>query len=95
MEKRKEYEKYMKQITDAFIEMQSEITCGVGHKSDNSTGFKTVIWNGGVDYEIELDGGLYIKGITLEEAKKYNADIALKYLKENSLSYDEWLERYN
>ena len=85
----------MKQVTDAFIEMQSEITCSVGHKSENSNGFKTVIWNGGLDYKIELDGGLYIKGITMDEAKKYNAKIALKYLNENSLTYDEWLKRYN
>jgi|15BtaG_2_1085339.scaffolds.fasta_scaffold10275_2 hypothetical protein len=95
MEKQKEYEKYMKQVTDGFIEMQGEITCNVGHKSDNSTGFKIVIWDGGLDYKIELDGGLYIKGITMDEARKYNGKIALKYLKENSLRYDEWFERYN
>lgn len=82
-------------MTDSFIEMQSDIRCSVGHKTEKSTGFKTVIWDGGLEYRIELDGGLYIKGITMEEAKKNNSKIALNYLNENSLTYDEWLERYN
>ena len=94
MNRQIEYEKYMKQITDAFIEMQSDdISCSVGN--DRDTGFKTVIWNGGLEYKIELNCSLYIKGITAKEAKEWNAKVALQYVNENSLTYDEWFARYN
>lgn len=95
MNRKEEYEKYMKQITDGFIDMQLDIICGVGHKSEKSTGYKIVIWDGGINYKMGLDGGLYISGMTMmEEAKEYNAKIALKYLHANSLTYNEWLKKY-
>ena len=93
MENRKEYELYMKQVTDAFIDMQSDICTIVGY--DRDTGFKSVIWNGGLEYKIELDCNKYIKGVTEQEMKEFNAKIALRYIFENSRTYDEWLDFIN
>ncbi len=88
-----EYESYMKKVTDAFVNMQSDKIYGtIGHNKDEV--FYEVIWNGGLEYSFDGVGKFYIKGITLEEMKKYNADIAKKYLLENSLSYDEWFNKY-
>jgi hypothetical protein len=95
MKKRKEYERYMGKITDAFIEMQSNIVISVGQKSDNCIGFQSVIWNGGLDYKVELNGALFIKGVTHEEIKECNGKVALEYIKENILTYNEWCDKYN
>ena len=82
----KEYEKYMKQVTDAFVNMQSD-------KMQDKI-FYEAVWKGGLEYSFEISGGLYIKGVTLEEMKSHNAEIAKKYLSENSLTYKKWLLKY-
>jgi hypothetical protein len=92
-EHQKEYEHYIKKITDAFIDMQSDKINGtIGHNSDKV--FYEVVWNGGLEYKFDLNVGLYISGVTFEEMKKYNANIAKKYLIENTLSYNEWFNKY-
>ncbi len=89
----KEYESYMKKVTDAFIDMQSDKINGtIGHDKDSV--FYEVIWNGGLDYKFDLNCSRYIKGITFEEMKKNNADVAKRYLLENKLSYNEWFEKF-
>jgi len=82
----REYEVYMKQVTDGFVKMQP--------KEDVSY-FKgripyKVIWNSGINYTLDLDYDLYLIGINYEEIKKHNSDIAKKYLNENTLTYEEW-----
>ena len=89
----KEYELYMKKVTDSFIDMQSDKINGtIGHDKDSV--FYEVMWNGGLDYKFDLNCSRYIKGVTLEEMKRYNRNIAKKYLIENSLSYEEWVKKY-
>lgn len=90
MNKKTEYYKYMKQVTDGFIDMQSNLSTKIDH--DSGTGYKSVIWNGGLDYTMEHDGSLYLKGVTAQEMRDFNAKTALKYLFQNALTYDEWLD---
>ncbi len=90
---RDKYQLYMQIVTDAFINMQSDKIKGtIGHEKDSC--FYTVLWDEGLRYTLELDCSLYMKGITFEEAKVYNASIALKYLKSNTLTFEEWFEKY-
>lgn len=89
----KEYEAYMKIVTDAFVDMQSDKINGtIGHDRDRV--FYEVLWDGGLDYKFDLNCSKYIKGVTLEEMKEHNAGVAKRYLFENTLSYDEWVEKY-
>lgn len=90
---KKEYEVYMKKVTDAFIDMHSNKIYGkIGH--DDYSVFYEVIWNGGLEYTFDLNCSLFIKGVTFEEMKEYNAKVAKNYLNENTLSYSEWLKKY-
>ena len=88
MEKQKQYEKYMKNITDAFIDMQSEDTTEPD-TPQFTTGFKLIEWKGGIHYTTIIDGTLWQNGMTHTDAKKHNAEIALKYLYENTITIDE------
>ncbi len=45
-----------------------------------------VEWNGGVKYSVNTHTSLALVGITIKDIKKHNADIALKYLKQNMLN---------
>lgn len=86
----KEYEEYMKQITDTFVKMQPQ---------EFVSPFKgripyKVIWNGGINYTLDSDYDLHLIGINYEDIKVHNAEISKKYLNENTLSYDEWIEKY-
>jgi hypothetical protein len=84
----KEYETYMKKVTDAFVDMQSDkINVTIGQ----DIVFYEVMWEGGLHYEFDLNCSRYIKGVTFEEMKEWNSTVAKRYLKENTLSYDEWL----
>lgn len=88
----KEYEAYMKLVTDGFINMQSNKIYGnIGHDKDSV--FYEVMWSGGLDYKFDLNCSLYMKGITFDEMKEWNAEVAKRYLEENTLSYDEWIEK--
>jgi hypothetical protein len=90
----KEYELYMKRVTDSFVDMQSNKIYGtIGH--DNYSVFYEVLWNGGLEYKFGLNGNKVIKGVTFEEMKKYNANVAKAYLKANTLSYDEYIKKYH
>lgn len=90
----KEYELYMKKVTDSFIDMQSNKIYGtIGHDADRV--FYEVFWDGGLEYKIYLNGNSYIRGITLEEHKKYNAKIANDYLKANTLTYENFIKKYH
>ena len=89
----KEYLDYMKRVTDAFVDMQSDKIHGtIGH--DKDAVFYEVQWDGGLDYKFDLNCSLYIKGVTFEEMKKYNAEVAKKYLTANAISFEEWKEKY-
>lgn len=89
----KEYEAYMKRVTDAFVDMQSDKINGtIGHDKDSV--FYEVMWEGGLDYKFDLNCSKYIKGVTFEEMKEWNSKVAKRYLVENTLSYDEWVEKY-
>jgi len=52
------------------------------------------MWEGGLDYKFDLNCSKYIKGVTFEEMKEWNAKVAKRYLVENTLSYDEWVVKY-
>lgn len=93
---RYEYELYMKKVTDAFVDMQSDKIYGTIGTVETVEGnvFYEVIWNGGLEYKFELNAGLYMSGVTYEEMKKYNAETALMYLKGNTLTYEEWYKKY-
>ncbi|MCC6447970.1 MAG: hypothetical protein IT215_04730 [Chitinophagaceae bacterium] len=89
----KEYEAYMKRVTDAFIDMQSDKINGtIGYDKDSV--FYEVMWEGGLDYKFDLNCSKYIKGVAFEEMKEWNAKVAKRYLVENTLSYDEWIKKY-
>jgi hypothetical protein len=92
-EYQKEYEAYMKQITDAFITMNGDAINSSDWHKDTSV-FYEVIWNGGIEFSFDLNCSLALKGMTYEEMKKWNADISKKYLNENSITYDEWIVKH-
>ena len=86
----KEYEAYMKQVTDGFVEMQPE---------ESVLPFKgripyKVVWDGGLIYKLDLNYDLHLIGIDYEEVKIHNSEIAKKYLDENTLTYDEWAAKH-
>ena len=92
-EYQKEYEAYMKQITDAFITMNGDAINSSNWHKDTSV-FYEVIWNGGIEFSFDLNCSFALKGMTYDEMKKWNAEIAKKYLNENSITYDEWVAKY-
>jgi len=81
---RKEYEKYAKTITDNFIKFQM----------DTPTNYR-IEWNGGIHFDIINNTSLALDGATPEEIKKHNAKMAIKYVKANMLTFEEWLEKHN
>lgn len=92
-EYQKEYETYMKQVTDSFITMQSETTTQE-HLKDKMSQMLVVEWNGGLDWKAIRTGEMFRDGNLMEENRQYNSEIAKKYLQANTLSYDEWVEKY-
>lgn len=89
----REYELYMKQVTDSFIEMQSETTSN-DFKKDVMTQRLIVEWSGGLEWKKILADETFRDGNLMEENRKYNSEIANKYLFENSLTYDQWFKKY-
>lgn len=91
---KKEYEAYMKKVTDAFIDMHSDqkSTGALGHGGETKV-FYQVDWNGGLEYSFNLNCSWVMTGITFEDMKEYNSEVALNYLRENSLTFDQWLKR--
>jgi len=92
-EYQKEYEAYMKQVTDAFIEMQSETTSHE-HLKDVMSQMLIVEWDDGLEWNMVKTGEMFRDGNLMEENRKYNSVIAKKYLNENSLTYDKWIVKY-
>jgi hypothetical protein len=92
-EYQKEYEIYMKQVTDSFINMQSKTTTQE-HLKDKMSQMLVVEWNGGLDWKAIRTGEMFRDGNLMEENRQYNSEIAKKYLQSNTLSYDEWVEKY-
>lgn len=80
----KEYETYMKEVTDNFIKMQS----------DNIAHSYTVDWEKGLSWQLMRDWEQVRDGNIIEENRTYNASIAKKYLESNSLTYDEYVLKY-
>ncbi len=92
-EYQKEYEAYMKQVTDSFINMQSETTTQE-HLKNMMSQMLIVEWNGGLDWKAIKTDEMFRDGNLMEENRKYNAEIAKKYLQSNSLTYDEWIAKH-
>lgn len=91
-EYQKEYEAYMKLITDAFITMNGDSINFSNWHRDTSV-FYEVVWNEGINFSINFNCSLALTGMTYEEMKKWNYDISKKYLNANAITYDEWLMR--
>ena len=72
----KEYESYMKKVTDRFILMQTE---SISHEHNDMSRRSIVDWNDGLDWKL----------VDTEEIRDYNSNIAKKYLISNTLTYDE------
>ena len=89
----KEYESYMKQITDAFIQMQSEITTNE-YLKDVMTPRSIVEWKGGLDWKIIECGETFRDGNLMKENREYNSEVAKKYLNENILTFEQWFKKY-
>ena len=83
----------MKQVTDSFINMQSETTTQE-HLKDVMSQMLIVEWNGGLDWKAVRTGEMFRDGNLMEENRQYNAEIAKKYLQYNSLTYDEWIAKH-
>jgi len=89
-EYQKEYEAYMKIVTDAFINMQTETIS----MDNNKSRMKIIEWGGGLEYELIDSVEVFRDGNLVEERRAYNSEIAKKYLGANAISYDEWFEKY-
>ena len=89
----KEYESYMKQVTDGFINMQSQTTTQE-HLKDVMSQMLIIEWNGGLDWKAIKIEETFRDGNLMEENRKYNSEIAKKYLQSNTLTYDEWVEKH-
>ena len=86
-----EYEAYMKQVTDGFINMQMETTTQEKHLMSQML---IVEWESGLDWKAIKTEEMFRDGNLMEENRQYNSEIAKKYLQSNTLSYDEWVEKY-
>lgn len=91
MKYQKEYEAYMKQVTDSFIAMQSETTI---HRKNVMSHMLVVEWDGGLDWKATKTGEMYRDGNLMEENRQYNSKIAKDYLRSNILTYDEWAAKF-
>lgn len=89
----KEYEAYMKQVTDSFINMQSETTTQE-HSKDVMSQMLIVEWNCGLDWKAIKTEEMFRDGNLMEENRQYNSEIAKKYLQANTLTYDEWVAKH-
>ncbi len=88
----KGYEAYMKQVTDGFIGMQKETTTQEDSNEVMSQMW-IVKWNGGLKWHFIIqEGSMFRDGNLMEETRKYNAEIANKYLKANTLTYNQWVK---
>ena len=88
-----EYQKYIKTVTDNFIEMQTDkADINIGHDADKFC--RRVVLKEDLNWEFDLDCNSYIKGTYIDEIKKYNAEIALEYLSKNMLTYENWMLKY-
>lgn len=87
----KEYEAYMKQVTDSFINMQTETTT---QEKELMSQMLIVEWNGGLNWKASRMDAMYRDGNLMDENRKYNAEIAKEYLKSNALTYEEWVVKY-
>lgn len=92
-EYQKEYEIYMKQVTDSFITMQSETTTQE-HLKEKMSQMLVVEWDGGLYWKAIKTDVMFRDGNLMEENRQYNSEIAKKYLQANTLSYDEWVQKY-
>ena len=81
-EMHKEYEEYMKQVTDNFVAIQS-----------NEMTFLDIEWNSGLSWNSSKPGEIFRDG-DFYENRKYNAEIAKKYLNENILTFEQWFKKY-
>ena len=89
----KEYETYIKQVTEGFINMQLQTTTQEYSKKV-MTQLSVVEWTGGLEWKLYKQGETFRDGNLMEETRHYNSHIALAYLKANSLTYDEWIVKY-
>lgn len=85
----KEYESYIKQVTDGFINMQSDITT-----QQDQLNMLIVEWNCGLDWKVVESEERFRDGNLMKDNRKYNSEIALKYLNSNTLTYDKWVAKY-
>ena len=89
----KEYEAYMKKVTDGFINMQYETV--TQDESDNKMSPMMVIdWNSGLLWKAIRQEEMCRDGNLMEENRKYNSEIALKYLQSNTMTYSEWYNKF-
>ncbi len=79
----KEYEEYMKQITDNFVAMQSDEMI-----------YLDIEWTGGLTWNKYKSEEISRDRIIFEEKRKYNSEIARKYLNENILTFEQWFKKY-
>jgi len=86
----KEYESYMKSITDYFIKMNSDAITDNEGKSHSSY---LIEWNSGIEYAIQFDVSIRTCGLTPTEIKEHNFEISKQYLLHNSISYDDFVHR--
>jgi hypothetical protein len=91
-EEYKEYQGYMKRVTDSFVAMQADDFEGV-HGLDGIVCYDTVEWDGGLSWTRVVNGQWFINGLTKEQAKKHNAEIAKQYLIKNTLTFEEWKKK--
>lgn len=88
-----EYETYMKKVVDSFITMNaSSLNNSEWH--NNTSAFYEIIWKEGIDYSMELNCSLALTGMTIKEMKDWNFKISKKYLRENSITYDMWVNKF-
>lgn len=90
-EHQSEYEAYMKQVTDGFINMQMETTT---QEKRLMSQMLIVEWKSGLDWKAIKTEEMFRDGNLMEENRQYNSEIAKIYLHSNTLSYGEWVEKY-
>lgn len=81
----------MKQVTDSFINMQTETTT---QEKDLMSQMLIIEWNGGLNWKVSRTDESYRDGNLMDENRVYNAQIAKDYLKSNTLTYEEWFSKY-
>ena len=81
----------MKQVTDSFINMQTETTT---QEKDLMSQMLIVEWCNGLNWKASTMGESCRDGNLMDEYRKYNAEIAKEYLKSNVLTYEDWVVKY-